>query len=125
MITRQERQMLSKLCKLTDYTEARFTHFSGETEFFLLDDPSVKIDLSTYSNEIIGLLSLLEHEGYIISDAAGSESMLTPKGIHYEYIRWTEFKVFLLKHILTPVIVSAITSAVTTLVTLYFNGIIS
>ena len=113
MITRQERQMLSKLCKLTNYTEARFTRFSGETEFFLLDDPSVKIDLSMYSNEIIGLLSLLEHEGYIISDAAGSESMLTPKGIHYEYVRWNEIRNFLFRSIFTPIAVSTITTLIT------------
>lgn len=117
MVTRQERQMLSRLCEFTGYTESRFARYEGSCEVFLIDDPSRKVDLSMYSKEIEGLLYLLETEGYMACNASGTESRLTPKGLHYEYVRWTEFKNFLLTSVFTPIAVSAITTIVTLWIT--------
>jgi hypothetical protein len=113
MLTRQAKAVLKQFQKLTNYSESSFTRYIGEFNFFLLEDPSQCVDLSKYSNEIVGIIELLESDGYLICDSNGSESRLTPAGIHREYLEWVKIRLFLLRSILVPIIVSAVTTLLT------------
>lgn len=74
-------------------------------------------------NQASSALYRLALNGYIVIIGGDGSSLfsLTQKGLHPNRIKWNDFKAFLLKSVLVPIVVSVIT----TIATLVINGVLS
>lgn len=117
MLTIPAKRTLKAFKKLTGFTNRPFTFYDGTCVFFIYPHEDQGVDLSIYSGEMDSILDLLEGEGYL--EYSHTELRLTQKGIHDEYIKWSEFRKWLCESVFTPIAVSA----VTTLVTIWLKGL--
>lgn len=88
-------------------------------------DIAIHMHHNIQDEDLRGCIEALERDGYLtIVQTIGDKGVnirvsLTHKGRHYQEYRRSEIKEFLLKSVLTPIIVSIIT----TFITLWVSGI--
>lgn len=88
----------------------KFTEETGKGEY---------INCSKYRGELKAIIQCLVDDGYLEEPYAYT-FQLTHKGLHYKEYQFEEIKLFLLRSILTPIVVSM----ATTLLTLWITWLI-
>lgn len=111
--------ILRQLRKLSKYSDSTMGYIGESTEICLLEDTSITYNYSKWEKEIESILNELIRQGYLELDFNKYHFHLTHKGLHPYKIRFESFKLFLLKSVAVPIVVSATTS----LIVLWLQGL--
>lgn len=117
-MTKQCRYMLKQIKELTNNTTLEFSYNNSKCVLFDIRKHEHQITLNKYHGELDSLISVLLTNGYLINTQFGFR--LTHKGIHPCRVTLEEIKLFFLKSVIIPVIVSVTTA----LVTMWIKGLL-
>lgn len=120
-MTKSCKNVLSNLRKLSNNTEDVLAFLGGTTCICLASNESATYDYSKYANEIYSVIRQLVKAGYLDYSHNEYYFTLTQQGLHPYRFAWDTLKLFLLKSILVPIVVSVIT----TLITLSIQSLLS
>lgn len=100
MLTRQCKDVLKNIKKITENTEQDFSYMYNSTCFCLDNDFSKTYDYKLYDSEIGGIITLLVQEGYIEPSYNKYTFKLTQRGIHNKQLTYAAIGKFLLHNII-------------------------
>ncbi len=100
------------LIKASGGTDEVLCFAYNSTIIRLEQKPGYSYDCKAYGDEIDAIIDLLANKGYVVRYSKDRFS-LTHKGLHPYLFAWEDFKSFMFRSILTPIIVALITSIIT------------
>lgn len=119
-MTRQAKAVLKELRKLSGKSEQVLCFCGGTTCICVAGCLQEAYDYSPYQNEIFGIIEYLIEKNYLAYSINNYHFYLTQCGLHPLQCKLDTLKMFLLKSVLVPVIVSL----GTTLLTLFVKSLL-
>lgn len=104
------RPIYNQIVKISNGQSAEISWNSYNNEMFRCDDEDVSYVFKQDPSVIVVSLKRLYDSGYIEYDDNGALFRLTFRGLHPCEVKFEEVKSFIMKSILTPIVVSIITS---------------
>lgn len=110
-MTKQCKYVLKQIKKLTNNTACEFGYVHEKNYIYTVCNNSKKLVLDKCTGELSTLISSLLSDGYLTTNQFGLQ--LTHKGLHPFRVSFEEVKLFLLKSVLIPIVISVLASLAT------------
>lgn len=110
-------RVLRQLRKLSGNSGSTMGYLGQSTEIVLIENDSVTFNYSRWKNEIESIIRELIRQGYLEQDFNEYHFHLTHKGLHPYQVVLDDLKIFLLKSVVVPIVISAATTLITLCIT--------